>query len=103
MSEMIERVARAIRPEAFEPITEGARTAGMTEFLEKCRERGVEQALKRARAAIEAMREPTEAMVASGESAASFGIGKPKDDDAIPRVWRWMIDAALSNSKGGEG
>jgi hypothetical protein len=56
-----------------------------------------------ARAAIEAMREPTEAMVASGESAASFGIGKPKDDAAIPRVWRWMIDAALSNSKGGEG
>jgi hypothetical protein len=46
-------------------------------------------------AAIEAMREPTSRMVSEGESAASFGIGKPVDDEAIPRVWRAMIGAAM--------
>jgi hypothetical protein len=48
------------------------------------------------RAAIEAMRQPTEAMIAEGESAASFGIGKPTDDEAVTRVWQCMIDAALA-------
>lgn len=46
-------------------------------------------------AAIQAMREPTERMVSEMESAASFGIGRPVDDEAIPRVWTWAIDAAL--------
>jgi hypothetical protein len=50
-----------------------------------------------ARAAIEAMREPTDRMVSEGESAASFGIGKPTSEDAIPRVWSEMIDAALKD------
>lgn len=49
----------------------------------------------RARAAIEAMREPTELMISEGESACSLGIGKPCDDEALPRVWRDMVDAAL--------
>jgi len=48
-----------------------------------------------ARAAIRAMREPSTAMIREGESAAPFGIGKPSDDEAIPRVWRAMINAAL--------
>jgi hypothetical protein len=34
--------------------------------------------------------EPTPRMVSEGESAASVGIGKPNDDEAIPRVWRAM-------------
>jgi hypothetical protein len=34
--------------------------------------------------------EPTPRMVSEGESAATVGIGKPNDDEAIPRVWRAM-------------
>lgn len=52
-----------------------------------------------ARAAIEAMIEPTERMIAEGESAASFGIGRPADEEALPRVWKWMIEAALKEGK----
>lgn len=33
-------------------------------------------------------------MIAEGESAASFGIGRPTSDDAIPKVWSWMLAAA---------
>lgn len=47
-------------------------------------------------------REPSEAMINAGESAASFGIGKPTSDDAIPRVWEWMIEASLSEREDGE-
>ena len=94
MSDMIERVARAIHFRGDDQ-GDGAWSHCQPWLRMVAREQ--------ARAAIEAMREPTEAMVASGESAASFGIGKPKDEAAIPRVWRWMIDASLSNSKGGEG
>lgn len=43
--------------------------------------------------------EPTEAMVSAGESAATFGIGKPTDADAVPFVWRAMIRAAAPQSK----
>jgi hypothetical protein len=50
-----------------------------------------------ARAAIAAMREPTPLMVCLGESAASSGIGKPINEEALPRVWFAMIDAALGN------
>jgi hypothetical protein len=38
--------------------------------------------------------EPTERMIAEGESAASFGIGKPTTDGAIKQVWDWMLSAA---------
>lgn len=38
--------------------------------------------------------EPTSRMCAAGESAASFGIGKVNDDEAIKRVWRDMLAAA---------
>ena len=44
-----------------------------------------------ARAAIAAMREPTERMVEAGESADSVGMGAPRD------VWPAMIDAALKD------
>jgi hypothetical protein len=39
-------------------------------------------------------REPTEHMIAEGESAASFGIGKPTTEGAIKLVWEWMLKAA---------
>jgi hypothetical protein len=52
-----------------------------------------------AMAAIEAMREPSERMIAEGESLASIGIGKPSDDEALPRIWRGMIDAALNEKQ----
>lgn len=54
-----------------------------------------------ARAAIDAMREPTERMISEGESAAKVGIGKCCDDEALPRVWHWMIDAALAEKADG--
>lgn len=50
-----------------------------------------------ARAVIEAMREPTARMISEGESAASIGLRKPTDDEGVPRVWRYMIDAALKD------
>lgn len=34
---------------------------------------------------------PTDSMRRQGESAASFGFGKPYDDEAILRVWEWML------------
>ena len=37
--------------------------------------------------------EATEEMVSMGTSAAIFGIGKPVDDAAVPRVWSAMVDA----------
>lgn len=49
---------------------------------------------KRSRAAIEAMREPTEQMLAtSGAHAAVGGVGRPSDGDKARDVWREMIDA----------
>jgi len=43
--------------------------------------------------------EPDEKMRREGESAASFGIGKPHDDEAIRRVWQWMVRAAPQVSR----
>ena len=43
-------------------------------------------------------REPTPAILSAMESAASQGIGKPADDEAIPHVYRAMIAAAKGES-----
>ena len=69
MSEMVERVAMAIANR-------------MNEF--PCTD------LDCARAAIEAMREPTEAMCNSGD-------GRYWDDMTPRAMWQFMIDAALSD------
>jgi hypothetical protein len=45
------------------------------------------------KAVLEALKEPTPRMISEGESAASVGIGKPADDEAITRVWREMLTA----------
>ncbi|QND42941.1 hypothetical protein HB770_20745 [Rhizobium leguminosarum bv. viciae] len=84
---MIERVARAI--------FDVCGIDGVTLPWEKTDQGTRDLHMEWAKAAIEAMRTPTEAMISEMESAASFGIGKPNDDEAIPRVWQWGIDAAL--------
>lgn len=75
MSEMIERVARAMAALITEP---GQHPDSQ---MPHC--------LALARAAIEAMREPTEAMLAWGEQ-----WGLPSDPMGLKR-WQEMIDAAL--------
>ncbi len=83
MSEMVERVARALWPEfddlptdASQPRLARAGQFGMTQ----------EVALENARAAIEAMYEPTMEMIVSGEKSVSEGSATG---------WRAMIDAAI--------
>lgn len=76
MSEMVERVARAIEivtPDGISPVSE-----------------------LMARAAIEAMREPTEIMKAKGYQApgALFGLNA-SIWDAAACCWRAMIEEAL--------
>ena len=44
--------------------------------------------------------EPTDLMASEGESAASYGIGKAEDDEAIRRVWRAMLAAAPARGEG---
>ena len=75
MSEMIEGVARAIWKKADEQYLG-------TEKMEDC------DAI--ARAAIEAMREPTEAMLIASEVDLH--------DFDVAAVWSVMIDAALENT-----
>jgi hypothetical protein len=95
--EMVERVARAILPQAWEPIMlrdmpgpQGGRRFGGWMQLE---DRGA--SVEQAKAAIEAMREPTEGMI----RAISVGCGATPEcefDLALARDRiRAMIDAAL--------
>lgn len=85
---MIERIARAIAPEAWEP---------GRYFGSAVRRWRREMSIRNARAALAALREPTEGMVTMGESAAEM----PDDEDgcritfAADDVFRAMIDAAL--------
>ena len=93
MSEMIERVAKAI-------------------WEAKGSSQDVEAAFhEMARAAIAAMREPTKHMLAKGETAVDNNIDSTSDTegsyDIINRMgaaagsWRAMIDAALAESSRG--
>ena len=77
---MLERVARAIRPL---PWDENIRRPPGVAELEK------ELAFAEARAAIEAMQEPTEKMWGDGFEAVGY------DSDLIA-AWNAMISAALS-------
>jgi hypothetical protein len=70
---MIERVARAL-----------AKASGINDW-----EKSAQEFEDDARAAIEAMREPTDAMLACGEQ-----WGLPSDPMGLKR-WQEMIDAAL--------
>ena len=79
MSKMVERVARHIAGIAWGDIDDETR-----QFW-----------LARARAAIAAMREPTEPMIEAG-----FGAGARRCDGILfedfAKAWRAMIDAALA-------
>lgn len=74
---MIERVARAIFS---------------SEYLEDFPDSGVAHALElqKARAAIEAMLQPTEGMLHGGYLSGGHG-----ECPQVPEVWQWMIEAAL--------
>lgn len=82
MSEMVERVARAIY--------EGTPRNKPYDHLSAFKRKGYEA---EARAAIEAMREPTEAMCTAGRLANMSIIG----GYGGPTSWEAMIDAALAS------
>ena len=96
MSEMVERVAKAIRDHnmrqgGVEPASD------MTPFE-------AQHYTAEARAAIAAMREPTEAMVLAGDDAQT-DIQGPDEGIQVAMCssvpWQAMIDAALSPSTSG--
>lgn len=85
MSEMVERVAGAIYDAAGD-----------------CdQEMNLAAARALARAAIAAMREPTEAMKAAG-GFAYMERGGMNARDGSDDIWRAMIDAALKQAGGGD-
>lgn len=95
---MIERVAKAIKSgmedsEAFSLVANGSKSeAALQQFLDVL-----------AMDAIEAMREPTEAMVSAGDEAkytCSEGINLSQliERSGIKAVFAAMVDAALSRS-----
>ena len=92
MSEMVERVAKAIK---------ATRECAYDIFpCENCNvsfDRYGAGCIFTARAAIEAMREPTEAMMKAGNSAAYDSQGSPSDwlGCDMDAVFRAMITAAL--------
>lgn len=63
-------------------------------FYPECRDNCLPQQIPLARAAIEAMREPTDEMVAVGCAAAY-----PATDDEAIACWQHMIDEALSTKE----
>jgi hypothetical protein len=85
--DMIERVARAMCEQC-------AAEFGGPVKLEESPAR--EAWISSARAAIEAMHEPTEAMEMAGNDALSDNGVCPVDDSDAPLAWRAMIDEALA-------
>ena len=81
MSEMVERVAMAIMRDDFEG----------HDFWDRQAPDVQNQYLTNARAAIAAMREPTESMVVAGEDH----IGGDLIDGDSAWVWQAMVDEAL--------
>lgn len=81
-NELIERVARAINPNAFDP---------KHSHIENCDEcewyRDI--ARKQARDAIEAMRKPTDAMIAAIDTIDESEI------ELVKQNWQAMIDEVL--------
>jgi hypothetical protein len=81
MNEMIERVAKALRERLDITLNEHD---GFYEGL--------------ARAAIEAMREPTDEMMVDGEwKEKSLMTFAPREESPSLRVWQAMIDSALKD------
>lgn len=88
MSDMIERVARAIH---FRGDDQG------DDAWNHCQPWLRMVAREQARVAVEAMRKPTDEMVRAAHKDHEGEYYLPVS------LWQSMIDAALSNSKGGEG
>ena len=100
MSEMLERVARAMAPMFAEANNYHCNGLEWPECEPTCEARGFRcvckrQAMEAARAAIAALREPTEAMVEAAIEADNTGMPLSMGYD---EAWSIMIDAAL-NSK----
>ncbi|MGV0879499.1 hypothetical protein V6767_20400 [Martelella sp. FLE1502] len=92
MTGMIERVARAIAGKMHEDGDYGM--TGNDAY-----ERRPEEFNALARAAIEAMREPTPAMCEAGETGlAANGVDDVNETDA-PECWKAMITAALQEER----
>ena len=94
MSEMTERVRKALR----EAEAEWDRVAHTDAYFPTAHGHHDHMGLALARAAIEAMREPTDAMIsASSEEGVGWG-----DDNArgyVKAEWQAMLDAALADDK----
>jgi hypothetical protein len=98
MSEMVERVARALHAQYHGAMMAG----GAAETAEVAWKRADasgdhDQWRAEARAAIEAMREPTDAMI---EAAVTADAAEPIHFGAHEAIamWRAMIDAAVKNA-----
>jgi hypothetical protein len=90
-NEMVERVARAIAPMMWdgglcEHLTDQAITVARTAVL------------RQARAAIEALREPSKQMQSRG-SAASYGLKDEVRPSVAGGIFTAMIEAALSHDE----
>jgi len=103
MSEMVERVARAlldapldndkVEPETVRCMLESCYASQIDYGVsESAKEHVVEIGRIAARAAIEAMREPTEAMLEAGDTAMT------RNHDTSEDAWPAMIDAALAGT-----
>jgi hypothetical protein len=87
MSEMIRRIAAPIAAEIME-LTASQRAS--FKFPDDCNGDTIDRAMSAARLAIEAMREPTEAMQNCGYNASTAGF-----HEEAKIVWHAMIDEAL--------
>lgn len=100
MNPIIEKVARATNHAESEP--HKAETGygdiyGWDDVMPAVRERHYAIARAAIRATLEHLKDhPSERVICEGESAASIGIGKPSDDEALPRVWKAMLSQALA-------
>lgn len=104
MSEMIERVARAICQSAFDRGVYDRVTCGDALGLSQ-RQVTVDDMWQlhraEARAAIEAMREPTDAMCEAGAIYYhdNYQEGRAKEQTTAQPIWEAMVDAALKESE----
>ncbi len=97
MNEMVEQVARAFWEDREDLPWEGVPAFEWTAYDEEIRNDSKDRYRRRARIAIIAMREPTEAMINAAhneEALASRLRGNVVIPTAAITMWRAMIDAA---------
>lgn len=98
MNKMIERVARGLHDSEAAVLDNGLAP------FERQPEGYRNRMCRRARAAIEAMREPTEAMISAGEATRTDCLDwSPEPGEGLdgfdPRpAWQAMVDAALKDA-----